>query len=601
MVFHEDRPRRVDREHSAARCLVHPVFGSGARIPTATPAWERVETVVGLRFRWRPFLVALGCLAVGAATLWSVHPPVYQTNDDVSIRLALEGRTAPGEPATGFTALTHAGLGWSVAYLYRILPNAPWWDLVVASMLLVAIAVVAAIVWDALGCAWLPRATSQAALLIAAVPLLGSFHFTVGATLGGATAVLLALVEACRVRPRWGVLAMAALLLVAALLVRTLGAASGIVAAGLLCTPLVLTRGWALRPVALVLVVAVLLCAAVQYVDEIAYQMDDQWARYHRYQWILVRLFEWRGDLPQGERDVIRATVGWTPNDWQMIPGYFGVDPNVHGYERVARAYETSTANCGWADCFTWARDRLTRLDLPTVRTILTRSGATLVATSIVAVAYASRRGAVATVVVAAFFLALCVGIETAFKELPIRVLGPLQACAVAVSLITVSASRRRPSPVLAVLALGLVLSVLRYQFTETTAAAEAFASDAQALDQEMNDLRRISPSLLVLHADTFPREQWWRPFHASPGGPPSIALGWNNQYPSLQSFLRKSGMEGLLTAMCSDPSVLVIAEEGRLDVVTTFFHEHHNAQIGWTQVYDGSFPAWRCSLVEPP
>jgi hypothetical protein len=556
---------------------------------------------VNLQIRRGTFLAALALLATGAAAMWIASPPVYQTNDDVAIRLALEGRTAPGEPATGFTVLTHAALGWPVARLYGLFPNTPWWDIVVASMLIVALAVVFAIGWASLGGEWFARATAVGALLVAAVPLLAMFQFTVGATLGGGAAVLLAVVETCRQgHPRRKVVLMAVLLLLCALLVRTLGAAAGVVAAGLFCIPLVLARVVALRPTAFVVGMAVALCVVVQYADGIAYQAYDDWGRHHAYQWMIVRLFEWRGELSEAETSVIRAAAEWSGNDWRMVQGYFSVDPNVHGYDRVARAYETSTIGLGWADWFAWAGARLGGIDLATVASIVERSAAPLIVMLAAVVGYASRRGAAVVVCIAFLFLGYCLGIETAFKELPARLLGPLQVCAVAVSVITVSALRRHPSPVRAILALGLVLSMLGQQFMATVRTADAATQEAQALEQEVNELLRLSPSLLVLHADTFPREEWWRPFHRPAVELPAIGLGWNNQNPLLQAFLRKTGRDGLFRAMCTDPSVLVIAEEGRLDVVTIFFREHYNSQIRWSEVYRGSFPAWRCSLVEP-
>jgi hypothetical protein len=556
---------------------------------------------VGLQFRWGTFLAALTLLAAGAAAMWIAYPPVYQTNDDVAIRLALEGRTAPGEPATGFTVLTHAALGWPVAYLYGLFPNTPWWDLVVASMLIVALAVVCAIGWQGLGGDWFARATAVGVLLVAAVPLLTIFQFTVGATLGGGAAVLLAVVETGRTKhPRRSVVLMAVLVLLCALLVRTLGAAAGVVAAGLFCIPLVLARVVAVRPTAFVVGAAVALCVVAQYADSIAYMAYDDWGRHQRYQWMIVRLFEWRGELSQAETDVIRASAEWTGNDWRMVQGYFSVDPNLHGYDRIARAYEMSMVSFGWADWFAWAGARLRAIDLATLSSIVERSVAPLVVMLAAVVGYASRRGTAVVVCIAFLFLGYCLGIETAFKELPVRLLGPLQVCAVAASVIAVSALRRQPSPVPVILALGLVLSVLEQQLMDTVAAAEAATQEAQALDQEVNELLRLSPSLLVLHADTFPREEWWRPFHRPAVELPAIALGWNNQNPLLQEFLRKTGRDGLFQAMCTDPSVLVIAEEGRLDVVTIFFREHYNSQIMWTEAYRGSFPAWRCSLVEP-
>jgi len=47
---------------------------------------------------------------------------------------------------------------------------------------------------------------------------------------------------------------------------------------------------------------------------------------------------------------------------------------------------------------------------------------------------------------------------------------------------------------------------------------------------------------------------------------------------------------------MCTDPSIIVVAERGRLAPVTLFMREHYDTEVTWIPVYDGSFRAWRCA-----
>jgi hypothetical protein len=320
---------------------------------------------------------------------------------------------------------------------------------------------------------------------------------------------------------------------------------------------------------------------------------------------MVVRLFEWWGDLPDDAIDAIRSTVGWTRNDWMMMGGYFGVDPRLHGYDRVAHAYTyaypSSVTALGWGDWLRWADSRVQQADWASVRVLIERSAAPLIAMIAIAAGYASRRAMAAMAALAVVFLTLCLGIEVAFKELPSRVLAPLQLTVVTAALIAAGWRRRVVSPVRAIVALGLTLAVLGPRLVETTATAASMARDAAALEKEVRALLRLSPSLVVLHADTFRREYWWRPFREPPIEMPSIALAWNNQNPYVRAYLARTGREDLLRAMCTDPSIVVIAEEGRLEFVTKFFHEHHGAQASWMRVYEASFPAWRCSLTAPP
>ena len=54
-----------------------------------------------------------------------------------------------------------------------------------------------------------------------------------------------------------------------------------------------------------------------------------------------ARLFEWGGELSGEQVDALRASAGWSANDWNMLQGMWGVDPEMYGFTRVAAAYET--------------------------------------------------------------------------------------------------------------------------------------------------------------------------------------------------------------------------------------------------------------------
>jgi hypothetical protein len=182
---------------------------------------------------------------------------------------------------------------------------------------------------------------------------------------------------------------------------------------------------------------------------------------------------------------------------------------------------------------------------------------------------------------------------------LPWRLLGPLQILFVAATLITIGASRRDASPLLAILSLGAVVAMTVPVLAAQAREAESRLNRSQELECEVAQLQRLSPSLVIFYGSRFPREYWWRPFHHSPVELPAVALGWNNQNPQLHHFLSATGRQPLLRALCTDPSILIVADRDPLDLVTTYMDEHFNTAVKWTQVYDGSFPAWRCSAIK--
>ena len=67
-------------------------------------------------------------------------------------------------------------------------------------------------------------------------------------------------------------------------------------------------------------------------------------------------------------------------------------------------------------------------------------------------------------------------------------------------------------------------------------------------------------------------------------------------QNPYVQRFVQNTYGGSLLHAICTDPSIIVVAEHGRLEPVTAFMKEHYDADVTWIPVYEGSFRAWRCA-----
>ena len=151
----------------------------------------------------------------------------------------------------------------------------------------------------------------------------------------------------------------------------------------------------------------------------------------------------------------------------------------------------------------------------------------------------------------------------------------------------------RQPTAAVAIAGLAVILSVLTYETRATVDAAARDHRHTAQVEREVQELMRLSPALVVLQADAFPSEHWWRPFVRPQMKVPAIALATIN--PLLQDFLTKTGRQPIFKAICDDPSILIVSEKDRLDLVTTYFKEHFNRTVGWTQVYSGSFRAWQC------
>jgi len=556
-------------------------------------------------FTWRRFGVALTVVLTVIIAFWALSPPRYLTNDDVAIRLGVEGAAVPGQPPTGFVLLTHAALGWALASLHDVLPRVPLWDLINAAVLACGLAAFFTLAWSALGPGYLARLTSLAAMLAAAAPLVVGMQFTIGAVLAGGAAVGLALTEYLSTAPRRLVLVMSTLLLLGALLVRPMGGAAGAITVGLLLTPWIVWRaragGIRLLDVAGVVAVAVALCGALLSLDGLLYRVSSEWEEHYEYNWMEAQLVEWGGELPPSETRAIRAAVGWSGNDWAMLQRWFGVDPELHGYAQVRKAYEARPALMNWNDRLDGFADRLAIVSPGTLQQLAIDSVQLLAVIAALVAVFAGIRGGTAVACVLLLFLGLCVAIEAAFKELPFRLLAPLQGCALAAVLITVGTRRRTASPQLSIVGLAVILAVLTQQARTIAATTGSDRRHTAQVEEDVSALQELSPSLIVIHADAFPATHWWRPFVQPTVELPAISLAGHNQNPQLQHFLSATGRQPLFRAVCDDPSILVISEPGRLDLVTTYLREHFNAAVRWDAVFTGSFRAWRCVPETPP
>ena len=552
-------------------------------------------------FTWRRFGVTLGVALAVVTSFWIERPPRYLTNDDVAIRLAVEGEAVPGQPATGFVPTTHSALGWGLATLHRAMPRAPVWDLAVTATLIAAVTVLVSLAWGSLGTDVIARMTAAGAMLVAVIPLMPNIQFTIAATVAGGASMALALTEVASRRPRTGAIVMAAALMLAGLLVRPMGAAAGAATVGLFLVPWAAwhatLRGPRLARALATLAAAGILSVGLVYVDSLLYRMDAAWNAYYRYNWMAAQLAEWGGELPEAEVAAIREGAGWSHNDWMMLQRWFGVDPVLHGVGQVAQAYDARATTMSWDRLASRVVDRMAAAGASTVQQVAAESILLLVVIGTLAAVYTGWRGRGTLGVGFLLFLALCVAIAAVFKDLPFRLLAPLQACATAAVLVVVATNPRRPSPVRAIIGLAVVLTVLTYQSRSVLAAATIDHLHTVQVEREVADLQqRLSPALIVIHADAFPAEHWWRPFVRPAVALQAIFLSGNNQSPSLQRFLTDTGRQPLFGAVCDDPSTLVISDADRLGLVTTYFVEHFKRAIAWRQVYAGSFQAWRCA-----
>jgi len=560
-----------------------------------------LSKILAARLRGRAFVAILTLTAASAVLFWSVAPPTYLTNDDVAIKRDLEGLIAPDGVPTGYAIWPHALLGWALVYVQRLIPIHAW-DVVVAALIICAAALVLTEAWslatDSSG-----RFLSTAAALIVIIPLFDGMQYSMSATLAAVAGALAMIMELSSQRPRRFVLAASAALLVLGLLVRSDSATAG----GLMMVGVLVPLGVSSREMRAVYLRALLIAAATLGAAAVAldllndgmYRLSPAWAAY-RFDWLATRrLLEWGSDLPDDVVSALRARVGWTANDWELLRRFWGIDPTIHSQSRMDALFQL------WPHLMDFRTRAMLLMQRGAAEVtgggflhLFSESWMTVAAAAALVYRTADRRGTATAVAATTIFYVACAALEVLFKELPFRLFAPLQVCLILSILLTCRTLARPASRMNAIIGGAVLMGLVIGQAFLAGADAAANARQANDVDAQVADLLQLHPSMLVLHGDSFPSEFWWRPFHTPTVGLRAVALGNENHNPYLQRFLAASYRPSLLYAICTDPSILVVGDYDRLAPVTSYMREHFGSHVTWTNVYQGSFGAWRCSPV---
>jgi hypothetical protein len=534
--------------------------------------------------------------------LYVLIPPTYQTNDDPNIRRSIEGLSAPGAAPTGYVVFAPALIAWPLVAVQRVV-RVHGWDVVVAGLLIWSVAIMLTNAWAAsFGVAG--RLITMSAALLTIFPLLPVLQFTISATLAGAAAMLTIALEVLAASPRRSVIVCASTLAFAGLLVRPLGATAGGLLALVLVMPLVCAeqehRSRRLAALACAACALVTCAGTVMLLDRAMYGLSPAWEAFREDQ-ATAHLFDPSVYLPTNVEDAIRVQLGWSANDWDLLSRGWGVDPTIHSHQNTQMLYATWSALVGPRLEAQWFFERaLDELRPENVARLLGDARMAFVGVALIVAAAARRRGLTESIAVAALFVAACAVIEIAFKHLPFRLFGPLQACFVVAAAIVIGRHYESPPRRWAFIVAAIALMLAGVEARTMIHGAMADAQQSREVDAQVADLLQLHPSLLVLHRDSFPSEFWWRPFHTPAVKLPAIQLGTNNHNPSVEDFAERTYHDSLLHVICTDPSVLVVAEEGRLEPVTNYMAEHYETHVTWTEVYAGSFRVWRCVSTPP-
>lgn len=546
-------------------------------------------------------LVTIVLLPVAACTIFT---PFYQTNDDIAMRLIAEGNFVPGDEPLPYLMFINVILGKVLSLAYKVTTAVPWYDLVLGASLIAASATLI-YVWTGAGRLFeVIRSLLLATYFL--LPTLVSVQFSLvglACAAAGIALILRAGVTDLQPRSQRLHLVIGATLFVWGSLIRFEGAVLIAIEALFLAMPLVLgtlrnlDERPRLRGPILALGASILMAGVGFGVNQLAYTTAKGWKSFYEYNLLRSRL----GEYITPDRITVEATdklvrvVGWSQNDFALFRNWFFTDPEIFSLANVRKA-ERLFYGASSKPTEHWREARMHRaLDLGSAFFKETRWAFLLMGIFVLAhglqpklVLYFAGIGLT--------FGILIVGISFAFKVPPQRIFWPMLI--LAATMLEIAAQRwGRPTHwtvnVGAILAslyvVGMALPPLKHESDARRIAATVAQSDVEGL-------RRTGATMFVLHADSFPYEDFWTPLHAEKAAFDFVGLGASARTPPVQDFLARTGRTDLPWSLCTDPAMVIITAPYMTPLLTAFVYEHRGVKVQFEEAFHGQrILAWKC------
>lgn len=549
--------------------------------------------------------IVLGMVLLPLAAL-TLFTPSYQTNDDIAMRLIAEGNFVPGDEPLPYLMFINVILGKMLSVAYRISTAVPWYDLLLGGSMIAAAGALLRI-WT--GSGRVPELTW--ALLFAAYflfPAFVSVQFSLaglGCAAAGSGLILRTVVADLEPKSRRLHLLLGTALFVWGSLIRFEGAVLIAIEAAVLALPLVIgpLRNVGERPrlrgAVLAVCAAFLLTGAGFAVNQIAYRQAKGWTSFYEYNLLRSRL----GEYATPERLTPDATarltreVGWSANDFALFRNWFFTDPEVFSLAKVRQAERLFYSSSG--DLSEGQKVRMQRgLDLGTAFFKETRW--TWLFLGVFVFAHGLRPKLLvyfAGIALMLGVLIVCVGL--ALKAPPQRIFWPMLI--MAATMLMIAAQRwGRPTHWLmnaaailpAIFLAAMALPPLKKESEARRLAAEVAQADVEGL-------RRSGAATFVLHANSFPYEDFWTPLHTEKAPFDFVGLGASARTPPVQDFLARTGRTDLPWSLCNDPTMVIITAPYMVPMLTTFVDEHHGVKVQFEESFQGKrISAWKCHRI---
>jgi hypothetical protein len=520
--------------------------------------------------------IAISALPMLAARLAFVT--LYQSNDDVTMRLMAEGVAISPRP-TPYLLFINIILGKLMVELHGLMPSISWFLVILA---LIHLAGTATVVWVSLG--------NGSASWVQSLIFLTAFdfwfwvkpHFTITAALPAIGAVVLLIDQLTRGRPLKGrPLVWFLALIILSSMVRWQSCQLLLVAAFpviiLESIPALRIHGgryW-LSLLFAPLLLAALAGGGVKAMNDWIYRSDPGWANFDEFNKLRAEFLDFERARYDWTTSPAFAAAGLTYNDYKMLKSWAFEDSQRFSLPVLRKLVTELRPPLKSVEWDVLRRRWLESTVDPAAHLMV---GALMVS---LAVAEGGRRRRVALTLVTVIGLVLLVG--RVFHRLPHSVSDPLAALVPALGTAGATASRRFPRLSLFGYFLGLCfLGVLFGRvWLDTVPRAKLIQAMSDRLVDSIHELRPQSNELYVDWGAAFPYElllnsdqvQVLKPMRM-------LALGCANQTPINRERLREFHIDNLFEAMFTQRNIRIIGYPDTINQLDRYAVEHYGKHL---------------------
>jgi hypothetical protein len=538
---------------------------------------------------------SIGIVAVVVAVAWLFFSPVYDTNDDVGIRLFLEGRIVPGATPSGHIDFFNLALGQALAWLYLHVPGPSWYDVAEQGTLVVTASVA---LYCCLRVVRLPEEAIAIAFIAAAIfTTMVVVQFTIVAmltTMVGTAGFIVALALPTSNFERLLLSSAGAFLVIVGTLFRWEAAVFGVTTVAVIALPTLvdtfrLRRTAGVRITVVFIVTALLICGLAWTYHFAEYFQSAAWRTFFLFDRRRAEIAEYAARFPLPVLNDAFAAVGWTLSDYAMMKEWLFFDPAIFSLEKlnaiVARLPVLTNPGI-----FPLA-DLLSSYVRAFPFTLIAIAGVVFTAPRV--------KVAIRCVLSLATIAIIAAAVSFFLKPLPYHVFWPLAVGTIFAMWIVIRLDRpTMPHWTLRAASAALIATASTMMIAQTI---EKVRSAAYVRQLVLSDLARIGPEdLVVLVGGAFPYEGLEHPF-----GPPylqrtfqALPLGASQTAPPVANFIHKVALPDLATWLCSN-SVILVARPSALAALASYYRERRGASIRFSTLFSGNtFSAFRCNMT---